>query len=64
MPAEIFNEYPCKLCKCETLELVKTITFYCVEPGMLLIEEKFDYNCFSCKKTLMRVIKHKEEKVE
>ena len=62
MPVEIVNEYPCELYKCGTLELVKMSTFYWVERDILLIEDKLDYNCYSCKNTLIRVIEHKEEK--
>ena len=62
MPIEIVNEYPSKLCDCLELKEVKTSTFYWVEQDILLIEDRFDYKCESCKNTLIRVIKHKEEK--
>ena len=62
MPVEIIREYPCILCNCLELEEGKTRTYYWVEQGVFLIEDKFDYKCASCKNTLIRIIKHKEEK--
>ena len=62
MPVEIVKEYPCILCNCWELEEEKTSIFYWIEYGVFLIEDKIDYKCASCKNTLIRIIKHKEEK--
>ena len=61
MAVEIIREYPCILCNCLELEEEKTSTYYWVEQGVFLIEDKFDYKCAFCKNTLMKIIKHKEE---
>ena len=61
MLVEIIREYPCILCTCLELEEEKTSTYYWVEQGDFLLENKLDYKCASCKNTLIRVVKHKEE---
>ena len=62
MPVEIIREYPWILWNCLELEEEKTSTYYWVEQGVFLIEDKLDYKCASCKNTLIRIIKYKEEK--
>ena len=50
------------LCNCSELEEEKPNTYYWVEQGVFLIEDKIDYKCASCKNTLIKIIKHNEEK--
>ena len=64
MPVEIISGYPCKNCGCWSVECRTDRTYYWVNFGVLLIENITNYICKLCKRILIQVVEHKDEKYD